>query len=1078
MNDDALLLRHGFAGATHVATGGAARVYRLADVALKVVDEPLAGSLADEARVLRSVGPPVVPAVREHHHRVLALEWLDGVTLQQWLRQALQPGDRWRMAVELARTLAVIHARGVVHRDVKASNVMITRDGPRWFDFGLAVELGRGTQVAARQGTRTTMAPEAWTGAAPSPRTDVYSLGVLSFEVLTGRAPFSGDAAALEFAHRQERAPVAGLGPALDDVLARALEKDPAARFADAGELEAALRRARAGSTAPARGGEDGGRERARRTQPQPKDSGPDDAEIALVALRSDLGPKALAARFGAIGAVWVGGQLFAHPHPLGPAHGLAQLDALARELTPDFTLHVAPLRVRVRSLSVRISGPAVERPDWAVPGPGRSLTADAVRHFTAPRAAAPDAGELDWLDDGTRLAPIEAALARSPALVWVKAPPGSGRTRLLAELARRLAARGGGTGDVLLVDDAERLGWQQWEWLEALTTPGHATPTDVVLVGDERLTRLRPHLGSRAAHFSVVEPSLLSDDEARRLVRALLAPAEMLPDALVHGLADAAGGLAGELAESIQVLKRRGLLARDVRTGEWRLSSDVRALRAGGRAGAEALRELPSALHDLARLLALAAWALDAAALDDALRALPDAFGARKLDAGAALAQLVANGLGALDRRGRFEWSRHGVRRALAAEAGPRVAQLHRALAVAAQRHAPVDALAHHAHAAGWTDEAARASAEAGLAALRGGDAIGADLFLTRALEHQPAPALRLARARARRQLERFADAIADARAVTGSLRVAARLEASLSFDWMNEFAQANEESERALEEGAAFEGTPTPLGRELRLARGRLHVRAGRWAEALEVLAPLCDHAPSPEEVETILGAHALAASVCCVLGELPRAERLFAAGLALADRHGQPVVGCALLINRPMLWMALARVDDALGDLRSAAMISRRLGHAQIERVASHNLAQYLVWLGRLDEAHALAARAEQLAAVRLGGEAPSADQLLLARIELARDDRRAAREHLARVAGRELNPSEALQRDVVRAWLGELDWSAVLDEREGVVPDELLDAARLAERFAADDAVKQRAAARCAALRPSASVTHGG
>ncbi|MBL8909226.1 MAG: serine/threonine protein kinase, partial [Archangium sp.] len=1126
MSDEALLHALGFDGAAHVATGGAARVFRHGAHALKVVDETLASTLKEEARLLRLIGPPATPAVHAEHHRVLVLEWLEGLTLQQWLGGQHTPEERRQLAIALSRALGALHARGVIHRDVKASNVMHTREGPRWFDFGLAIEATATTSVAARQGTRTTMAPEAWSGAAPSTRTDVYSLGVLLFEVLTGRPPFTGDAAALEFAHRQERAPAAALGVELDAVLARCLEKDPSARFGDANEVANALVHADSSLT----------------TNAGPAAAATSEGErlTALLALPPTLSVKELTPKFGAIGAVWVGASMFAHPHPLGPAHGLAQFDALARELSPDFTLHVAPLKVRVRSLSVRVSGEALERTEWISSAPGRSLTPAASPHFSLEReSTGPVESESAWLEDGTRLPPIEAALkSNGPTLVWVKAPSGSGRTRLLRELAMRL--RSTGDGEAWLVDDAERLGWQQWEWLEDLTAPGHATPTDVVVVGDERLSSLRPHLGSRAAHFTVVTPSLLSDDEARRLVRAQLTAAELVPEVLVRELADAAGGLAGTITETIQVLKQRGLLARDVHTGEWRLSSDVRGLRATARLGSAALNELPGALHDLARLLALATWPLDVDELDRALRALPEAFGARRLDAGAALAQLSAHGLGALVR-GRFAWLRHGVQRALAAETGPRIAELHRALAsvaatelrehtqrvstsfameaphrehqharpageqraetsvaatrpvehagaeqraetsVAATRpvehagaeqraetsgvaalrpvehagaeqraetsgvaalrpvehagaeqraetsgvaalrpgeHAQaraqgtqtsdaefrrehlrlsaeleavlsrvtserrarparaaqpgraitqlVEAVAHHAHAAGWTELATVASADAGLAALRAGDAIGCDMLLTRALL-VPSGRLLLARARARRQLERFSDAIADARAVTGALElcIAARLEASLSLDWMNEFAKANEESERALADGAAFEAMPSPLGRELRLARGRLHVRAGRWHEAIEVLAPLCEHAPAHDEVETILGAHALAASVCCVLGDLARGERLFAAGLALAERHGQPVVGCALLINRPMLWMGLGRVEDALADLRAAATISRRLGHAQIERVASHNLAQYLLWLGRLDEAHALAARAGQLA-----------------------------------------------------------------------------------------------------------------
>ena len=360
--------------------------------------------------------------------------------------------------------------------------------------------------------------------------------------------------------------------------------------------------------------------------------------------------------------------------------------------------------------------------------------------------------------------------------------------------------------------------------------------------------------------------------------------------------------------------------------------------------------------------------------------------------------------------------------------------------------------ALAHHAHAAGWKEAALLASTVVGLRALRDGDALSAEGHLTRALALENSDGLRLARAIARRQLEHFAGALDDARAVKGegAARIAAHLEASLSLDWMNEFASANDEAEAALRLGGEFEAAPSPLGRALQLARGRLHVRAGRWAEATQVLAPLCEVTPRSVEVETVLGAFALAASVACVEGALERSETLFAEGLALWARCGHPVVGCALLINRPMLWMAKGQVDAALSDLAEAARSSRRLGHAQIERVASHNLAQYLLWLGRVAESEALARRAVALAKLRLGEAAPAADALLLARVAVEKGDAAEARALVNSVGPRSLNPSEALQRDVVLAWLGEGPWAAVLVARDGVVPDELLDAARLAAR----------------------------
>ncbi|MDP2275599.1 MAG: serine/threonine-protein kinase [Archangium sp.] len=1100
--DETVLEAHGFSDARLMASGGAARVYQVVrdgrPLALKVVGVELAPQLVIEARLLVRVGAPYVPVVHAVHHRLLVLEWLEGQTIDRTRPGA--NGGLSRVARSLTEALANVHRLGLVHRDIKGSNVMVEPSGrARLFDFGLASE---GQTIAARrQGTPTTMAPESWEGGAVGPAADVYALGVLLFEVLTGRPLFEGDASTLEAAHRQLRAPAAGLGAALDAVLARCLEKAASQRYPDAGAVLDALVPALENPGAVA---------------PQPARPASAAAELtALVAVHTTLSLPTLAKAMEAEGAVWAGAlphhelplprggeglpttaHFFARPHPLGPAQGLANLEAALASLSEvtSSTLHVAPLKVRVGSTSVRISGPALQNADW-VQSAGRSVTTEAASHLASRPRVTPTlrTQELPWLDDGSRLPPILAALERpEPQLIWVRAPSGSGRTRLLHELERVLKntswLNDPKPDGVLLVDDAEHLSWANWEMLEASTAPGASTRRAVVLVADERLPALRPGLGSRAASFVTVTPTLLADTEAAQLVRVLLAPAELIPDEVVVRLARAGEGHPGHLVELVDVLRRRGLLAPDANTGEWRLASESSWSELTGERSATlaqaALAGVPGALHDVARLLALAEWRLTAEDLQRALSALPASFEARRFDAATALARLSA--LGLLVQR--------GVRRALAAQPGPRAVELHRALAsVLAERiglasleaeasgllaeslgaevtprllsvgtagaeaarasrlrSEGTGALAQHAHAAGWQEAALPASTVVGLRALSEGDALSAEGHLTRALALENSDGLRLARAIARRQLEHFAGALSDARAVKGdgAARIAAHLEASLSLDWMNEFASANEEAEAALRLGGEFEAAPSALGLALRLARGRLHVRAGRWAEATEVLAPLCEVTPRPGEVETVLGAFALAASVACVEGALERSETLFAAGLALWARCGHPVVGCALLINRPMLWMARGQVDEALSDLAEAARSSRRLGHAQIERVASHNLAQYLLWLGRVAESEALARRAVALAKLRLGEAAPAADALLLARVAVEKGDAAEARALVRSVGTRSLNPSEALQRDVVLAWLGEGAWTTVLVARDGVVPDELLDAARLA------------------------------
>lgn len=1094
MDDQALLQSHGFPDAQLIARGGAARVYRAGrdgkDLALKLVGPELASQLSAEARALRQVGPPVAPELYAAHSRLLVLEWLEGQTLAHWV-QTSQPAEaRAQVSLRLSSALAHVHRAGLVHRDVKGSNVMVTPSGEvRLFDFGLASE---GQAVAARrQGTATAMAPEAWEGGAVGAPADVYALGVLLFEVLTGRPLFTGDASQLEAAHRQVRAPAAGLGDAIDGVLARCLEKSAGHRYPDAGEVHRALSAALALPAAMAAAEKKTTLARA-------------PVLTALAAVEVALPLTTLARALEAEGAVWAGtvgsAQLFARPHPLGPALGLAHLEAglAAVGAVERVTLHVAPLTVRVGSASVRFSGSALQQVDWVAAERGRSVSAAAAVHLSG-RSTRPleNGTELPWLEDGSRLTPVLAALAQpQPQLIWVQASSGSGRTRLLQELERALTADGRrvvwirpeldlqtlAAGGVLLVDDAEQLGWEAWEAIEISTAPGAVVRCDVVVAGDERLPVLRPGLGSRAAAFVTIAPKLLSEAEAAQLVRTLLAPAELVPAEVVERLARAGEGHAGHLVELVDVLRRRGVLAPDARTGEWRLASEATWSELGGARTATlaraALTEVPSGLHDVARLLALAQWPLSEPELQRALSVLPATFEARRFDAAAALARLRSLGVLSSTR-----FAQSGMKRALAAQPGPRAVELHRALAEVlvdqlglesiedevrralealdglgseerprfSSRGLQLRALANHSHAAGWREVARLAAMAVGLRALSDGDALTAEGQLTRALAFADHQELRLARARARRQLEQFSGALADARAVSGqgATKVAAHLEASLALDWMNEFAQANEEAEAALKLGAPFEAAPTPLGRELKLARGRLHVRAGQWAEATEVLTPLCSVEPRPAEVETILGAFALAGSVACVEGALDRSEALFARGLALSERGGRPVVGCALLINRPMLWMAKGELEAALADFAEAARSSRRLGHAQIERVASHNLAQYLLWLGRIDEAETLARRAVTLARLRLGTGAPPADALLLARVAVAKGERTSARALLGQVGDRSLNPSEALQRDVVRAWLGDSPWRLVLAEREGVVPDELLDAALLAK-----------------------------
>ena len=256
-------------------SGGMARVYRALDeqsddapVALKVLQIPgeaAAQRFVREAELLLHMGAPgIVRSVA--HGRTddgrhwLAMEWLEGEDLQHHLArlprgQRLSVADAVRVVGRMAEALAPAHSRSVVHRDIKPGNTWLV-DGDlgrvKLLDFGMARvwhDRSAVTSVGAVLGTPWYMAPEQARGGDVDARTDVYALGAVLFEVLTGRTPFVGEQfLAVLTKVIVEVAPRAsdfrpGLPAALDGLVASMLAKDPADRPADGAAVARALAR-------------------------------------------------------------------------------------------------------------------------------------------------------------------------------------------------------------------------------------------------------------------------------------------------------------------------------------------------------------------------------------------------------------------------------------------------------------------------------------------------------------------------------------------------------------------------------------------------------------------------------------------------------------------------------------------------------------------------------------------------------------------------------------------------------------------------------------------------------------------
>lgn len=181
----------------------------------------------------------------------IVMESLDGQTLHEALRQRrLSPGEVVEIGIALARALDCAHGRGVVHRDVASRNVLMTpSERIKLMGFGLARTEGddASTRPDTALGTADYRAPEQSRGGEPSPLADIYSLGVLLYELATGELPFAGQdehAVSHRHIHEQPRPPRA-VDPSvpawLEGVILKAMAKDPAERFQSAAELEAEL---------------------------------------------------------------------------------------------------------------------------------------------------------------------------------------------------------------------------------------------------------------------------------------------------------------------------------------------------------------------------------------------------------------------------------------------------------------------------------------------------------------------------------------------------------------------------------------------------------------------------------------------------------------------------------------------------------------------------------------------------------------------------------------------------------------------------------------------------------------------
>ncbi|MCM1164688.1 MAG: Stk1 family PASTA domain-containing Ser/Thr kinase [Ruminococcus sp.] len=247
-----------------IGVGGMADIYRARDVqedrvvAVKILKTEFAGSeeflrrFRNESKAIALLSHPNIVKIYDvgftDKVQFIVMEYVDGITLTDYIEQQglLKWRDAVHFTVQVLKALQHAHDRGIVHRDVKSSNIMLLRDGTiKVMDFGIARFNRENNKTMSEKtiGSVHYISPEQARGDITDERSDIYSVGVALYEMLTGKKPFDGDtpvAIALKHMQSAPKKPTElneTIPEGLEQIVLRAMQKEPSARYQTAGEM-------------------------------------------------------------------------------------------------------------------------------------------------------------------------------------------------------------------------------------------------------------------------------------------------------------------------------------------------------------------------------------------------------------------------------------------------------------------------------------------------------------------------------------------------------------------------------------------------------------------------------------------------------------------------------------------------------------------------------------------------------------------------------------------------------------------------------------------------------------------------